>query len=86
MLALGQNPGGPYYAPTYENVALTTYPLSRVLYFNINKAPGKPLNPAVEEFLRFVLSREGQKIVLDEALYLPLRATQVEKSRTLLEK
>jgi phosphate transport system substrate-binding protein len=84
MLALRQNPGGPYYAPTYENVALTTYPLSRVLYFNINKAPGKPLNPAVEEFLRFILSREGQQIVLDEALYLPLRAAQVEKSRTLL--
>jgi phosphate transport system substrate-binding protein len=86
MLALSQNPGGPHYAPTYENVALTTYPLSRVLYFNINKAPGKPLNPAVEEFLRFILSREGQQIVLDEALYLPLRAAQVEKSRTLLER
>ena len=86
MLALGQNPGGPYYAPTYENVALTTYPLSRVLYFNINKAPSKPLNPAVEEFLRFILSREGQQIVLDEALYLPLRAAQVEKSRALLER
>jgi phosphate transport system substrate-binding protein len=86
MLALAQNSRSPYYAPTYENVALTTYPLSRVLYFNINKAPDKPLNPAVEEFLRFILSREGQQIVLDEALYLPLRAAQVERSRTLLEK
>jgi phosphate transport system substrate-binding protein len=86
VLPLSRDPGGPFYAASYENVARATYPLSRVLYFNINKAPGKPLSPAVEEFLRFVLSREGQRIVLDEALYIPLRASQVETSRALLEK
>jgi phosphate transport system substrate-binding protein len=86
MLALSQDANGPFLAPTYENVARATYPLSRVLFFNVNKAPGKPLPPAVEEFLRFVLSREGQRIVLDEALYLPLRASQVETSRALLKK
>jgi phosphate transport system substrate-binding protein len=67
-------------------VARASYPLSRVLYFNINKEPGKPLNPAIQEFLRFVLSRQGQQIVLDEALFLPLRASQMEASRTLLQK
>jgi phosphate transport system substrate-binding protein len=72
-------------APTYENVARAVYPLSRVLYFNINKAPGKPLDAAVEEFLRYVLSREGQQLVLDEALYLPLRSGQVKSSRALLQ-
>jgi phosphate transport system substrate-binding protein len=86
VLPLSSDPGGPFHAASYENVARAAYPLSRVLYFNTNKAPGKPLPPAVEEFLRFVLSREGQRIVLDEALYLPLRSSQVEISRALLRK
>jgi phosphate transport system substrate-binding protein len=71
-------------APTYENVALATYPLSRLTFFNTNKAPGKPLNPALDEFLRFILSREGQQVVLDQASYIPLRGNQVESSRALL--
>jgi phosphate transport system substrate-binding protein len=86
LLPLSRHDGGPYYAPSYENVARASYPLSRVLYFNINKDPGKPLNPAIQEFLRFVLSRQGQQIVLEEALFLPLRASQVVASRMLLQK
>ena len=73
-------------APTYENVALATYPLSRLTFFNTNKAPGKPLNPALDEFLRFILSREGQQVVLDHASYIPLRGSQVQSSRALLGK
>lgn len=85
MLPLAQTPRGPFYPPTYEEVARATYPLSRVLYFNTNKAPGKPLNPAMEEFVRFILSRDGQQIVLNQTLYLPLREFQVESSRALLK-
>jgi len=85
MLALGENESGPFVAPSYENVARATYPLSRLIFFNVNKAPGKTLDPALTEFLRFVLSREGQQIVREQALYLPLRANQVEKARALLE-
>jgi phosphate transport system substrate-binding protein len=76
--------GGIPQAPTYENVALATYPLSRLMYFNTNKAPGKPLDPALDEFLRFVLSREGQQVVLEHASYIPLRANQAQSSRGLL--
>lgn len=72
-------------APTYENVALATYPLSRLTYFNTNKTPGKPLPPALEEFLKFVLSREGQQVVLDHARYVPLRASQASTARALVE-
>jgi phosphate transport system substrate-binding protein len=72
-------------SPTYENVALASYPLSRLTYFNVNKAPGKPLNPVLDEFLRFILSREGQQIVRDHASYIPLRATQVQSARALLD-
>jgi phosphate transport system substrate-binding protein len=86
VLPISQNESGPYYPPTYENVARASYPLARVLYFNTNRAPGKPLNPAIEEFLRFVLSREGQQIILQQGLYLPLRAEQINSSRAQLQK
>lgn len=72
-------------APTYENVASAKYPLSRLIFFNVNKAPDKPMTPALREFLRFILSKEGQQIVLDQQVFLPLRAEQVQHSRTLLE-
>jgi len=80
VLPLVANPGEAPQAPTYENVALAMYPLSRLIYFNVNKAPGKPLPFALDEFLRFILSREGQQVVLDQASYLPLRATQAQSS------
>ena len=86
MLALGESESGPFLAPSYENVARATYPLSRLIFFNVNKAPGKALDPALAEFLRFVLSREGQQIVREQALYLPLRANQVASARALIEK
>jgi phosphate transport system substrate-binding protein len=82
---LALDAGGAAYSPTYENVAAASYPLSRVMFLNLNRAPGKPLNPALEEFLRFILSREGQRIVLDQAIYLPLRESQAGSSRRLLE-
>ena len=85
MLALGESESGPFLAPSYENVARATYPLSRLIFFNVNKAPGKALDPALTEFLRFVLSREGQQIVREQGLYLPLRANQAVQARALLE-
>ena len=84
MLPLAAKAGGPFYAPTYENVALAVYPLSRLVYFNTNKTPGKPLPPAIAEFLRYILSKEGQQVVLDHALYVPLRAGQASGARGLL--
>lgn len=86
MLAIGESDNGPFYSPTYENVALASYPLSRLIYLNMNKAPGQSANPVLEEFLRFVLSREGQQVVLKHAIYLPLRAEQVKSAQALLNK
>jgi len=56
---------------SYENVKSNAYPLSRYLYLNIVKHPNKPLDPLVKEFLKFVLSQEGQQIVIKDG-YLPL--------------
>jgi phosphate transport system substrate-binding protein len=86
VLPLVEKAGASPVAPTYENVALAAYPLNRLMFFNANKAPGKPLDPALDEFLRFVLSREGQQVVLEHASYIPLRANQAQNSRGLLDR
>jgi phosphate transport system substrate-binding protein len=46
--------------PSLETIQKATYPLTRFLYIYVNKAPGTALDPAVKEFLRFILSKEGQ--------------------------
>ena len=43
----------------------------RFLYVYVNRAPGKPLDPLVREFLKFVFSKEGQEIVVKDG-YFPL--------------
>ncbi len=85
LLALSPDNSGRFIAPSYEEVARATYPLSRLVYINVNKAPGKPLNPLLDEFIRFILSREGQQVIRNEAIYLPLRSEQVARSRAQLD-
>ncbi len=85
MLALSDHADSPVYAPTYENVALGDYPLSRLIYLNSNNDPTKPANPVLTELTRLILSREGQQIVRNQGIYLPLRDPQVEKSRAMLD-
>jgi phosphate binding protein len=59
--------------PSHENALNGNYPLARFLYIYINKAPGKPTDKLISEFLRFVLSKEGQQIVVKDGYY-PLPA------------
>lgn len=85
LLAVSADDSANFVSPDYADVARGTYPLSRLVYLNVNKAPGKPLNPVLEEFARFILSREGQQVILDEAIFLPLRAPAAAHSRDNLE-
>jgi len=85
LLALSDHDNRPVYAPTYENVALADYPLSRLVYLNSNNDPSKPTNPALTELTRLILSQQGQQIVRNQGIYVPLRSEQVEKSRALLD-
>lgn len=85
LLGLVPPSGGPAVLPDYDEVSAGRYPLSRLVFFNTNKRPGQPLDPVLEEFLRFILSREGQQIILDQAVFLPLRADQAAASRALLQ-
>ena len=52
-----------------------TYPLTRIITVYLNRVPGKPVDPKLREFLRYILSCEGQHSVLREGRgYLPLLA------------
>ena len=44
-------------------------PLSRFLYIYINKSPNAPLDPLVQEFITYVLSKEGQEVVVKDGYY-----------------
>ncbi|MBD3162545.1 MAG: phosphate ABC transporter substrate-binding protein PstS family protein [Candidatus Eisenbacteria bacterium] len=67
-----------------EHVVDGTYPLGRFLYLYVNKPPNKPLDPLIHEFLKFVLSAEGQEVVIKDG-YLPLPAQVVEEELTKLD-
>ena len=73
-LALAAKDGGPYVELTPDNVANRTYPLIRDAYIYLNRAPGRDLDPKVKEFMRYVLSREGQEDVVRNGMYNPLTA------------
>lgn len=60
-------------APNLENVANGSYPLGRYLYLYVNKKPNEALDPLRLEFLKYVLSKEGQEVVIKDG-YLPLPA------------
>jgi phosphate transport system substrate-binding protein len=83
-LALAAKDGSPYVAADPKNIYDGKYPLSRLLYVYVNKAPGRPLDPLVLEFLRFVLSKPGQEVVVKDG-YLPLTGGLVERERKKLE-
>jgi len=76
--------GGEAYDPTYENVLSGKYPLGRLLYIYVAKEPNKPMPKLVKEFLKFVLSKEGQEIVIKDG-YLPLTAEVAAKQAALLD-
>ncbi len=72
ILALAEKEGGPYVELTIETVRNRSYPLHGEEYWYIRREPGKPIDPKVREFLRYVLSREGQDLVQRDAHFLPL--------------
>tara|TARA_R110001583_G_scaffold16561_15_gene67881 strand:- start:25911 stop:26873 length:963 start_codon:yes stop_codon:yes gene_type:complete len=70
--------GGPFVEASLENAISGAYPLSRFLYVYVNKHPNKPLSPLQAEFLKMVLSQQGQAIVEKDG-YIPLPHAVVEK-------
>jgi phosphate transport system substrate-binding protein len=74
---LAETEKGPYSEGTYADVQNGKYPLWRFLSIYVNKAPGKPLDPLVLEFLKLIYSKEGQEVVVKDG-YMPLSAAQAQ--------
>ncbi len=55
--------------PVQDMVTSSRYPMPMLYYAYVNRAPGKSLEPAVDEFLHLVLAREGQDAVADMGLF-----------------
>src|SRR6266480_733220 len=71
-IALAARDGGPYIAASTASFQDRSYPLVRDIHIYLNRAPGRPLDPKLKEFLRYALSREGQQAVVRNGGYLPL--------------
>ncbi|HVO11975.1 MAG TPA: PstS family phosphate ABC transporter substrate-binding protein [Vicinamibacteria bacterium] len=81
---LAEKDGGQFFDGSYENVTSGKYPLWRFLYIYVNKAPGKPLDPLVKEFVKLILSKDGQEVVVKDG-YLPLSAAILQEELKKLE-
>jgi phosphate transport system substrate-binding protein len=75
-LPLAPRTGDAAVEPTQESAVSGDYPLSRYLYVYVNKKPGQPLPPLEAEFLKLVLSKVGQEVVLKDG-YVPMPARLV---------
>ena len=71
---LAEKEGGKCYEADPDNAYDGTYPLARFLYVYVNKAPGKALDPLTREFVKLVLSKEGQEVVVKDG-YFPIPAS-----------
>jgi phosphate transport system substrate-binding protein len=83
-LPLSKKAGQPFVAATGENSITGEYPLARYLYVYVNKAPNKPLSPLEAEFVKQVLSKQGQEVVVKDG-YIPLPAKVVERIKKSLD-
>jgi phosphate transport system substrate-binding protein len=77
---LARNEGGEFAPADAMHAADGTYPLARFLYLYVNKHPEDGLQPLEREFLKMVLSRQGQEVVVRDG-YIPLPASVAEQMR-----
>lgn len=82
-LALAYSADTPYVKLTIDTVQNRTYPLIRDIYAYVRSE--KPMDPKVREFMRFILSKQGQALVMQDGKYLPLTADAVREQRLKLD-
>jgi phosphate transport system substrate-binding protein len=84
-LALARSAGTTTFVrATPETLIDGSYPLARMTYAFVNQQSGKPVPPLVREFLRFVYSDEGRKVVSDSHEFLPLTTDDAARQIKLM--
>jgi phosphate transport system substrate-binding protein len=77
VVAVAPSEGAPYSSGSAEDVSAGRYAYNRYVYFYVRRLEGQPLDPFVKEYLKLVLSKEGQSIIASEADgYVPLNARE----------
>jgi phosphate transport system substrate-binding protein len=84
-LSVAASSRSPCYPLTERTVEEGAYPLIRTVDVALDRSPGAPIRPEVREFLRFILSREGQRIIVSDGAYLPLTATGLQQQLRRLQ-
>jgi phosphate transport system substrate-binding protein len=82
-LPLGEKEGE-YSEATYENCLDGSYPMARFLFVYVNKKPGAPMDKLTQEFLKFVLAKEGQEVVVKDGYY-PMPAELAKETTDALK-
>jgi phosphate transport system substrate-binding protein len=70
----------PFVEATVERALAGEYPMARLLYLYVNKAPNEPLSPLLREFITLALSYEGQAVVVRDG-YVPFPAGVAGRER-----
>src|SRR6267143_996126 len=81
---LAEKDGGTCVEATADNAYSGSYPMARFLYVYVNKAPGKPLEPLTREFIKLIVSREGQEGVVKDG-YFPIPATIAKEEQNKIQ-
>ena len=85
VIPIAAQAGGPFVMPSRQSFFDGSYVFRNGGYFYVNRVPGQPLSIREKEFIRFVLSREGQQILADDRQFIPLNAEDVARELKKLE-
>lgn len=86
QVAVATRPEGPWVTGTAAEVQANAFPYGRFLYFYVRRAPGTPIDPVAREYLRMLLSREGQAMLAAQPNgYIPLTAAEATVERAKLD-
>jgi phosphate transport system substrate-binding protein len=80
---LAMKEGQPCYEADAKNAYSGDYPLARFLYVYLNKNPNQDLDPLRKEFIKFVLSKQGQQIVIKDGFF-PVSSDIAQKDMAVL--
>ena len=85
LLEVGWTDAGPFIPYTLDTLQNRTYPLFDRIYAYATSNEETPLDPKVAEFLRFILSRQGQELIEQDGKYLPLTAKAAREGLAKLD-
>jgi phosphate transport system substrate-binding protein len=77
---------GPASDGAASDIAAGRYPFDRYIYIYIRVGKGVPADPFAKEYIRMVVSDEGQRVIANERTgYIPLNPGEVAQERARLE-